>query len=82
MRGNEGTGGTVAFEKAPQNFYEKGFGYSLCKSDCSPILLRPVHEKIVRERLDGAIRTLRGEIALYRLLGSGRIPFTGSDCGR
>ena len=26
-------------------------GYSLCKSVCSPILLRPVHEKIVRERL-------------------------------
>ena len=52
----------------------------------------PFPEKIVRERLDGAIRTLRGEIAGYSLLGSGRIPFrvglaafrhlhsTGSDC--
>ena len=52
----------------------------------------PFPEKIVRERLDGAIRTLRGEIALYRLLGGGRIPFrvglaafrhphsTGRDC--
>ena len=42
--GNGGTRGTVAFEKAPQNFYMgDGFGYSLCKSDCSPILLRPWH---------------------------------------
>ena len=28
---------------------------------------RPVHEKIVRERLDGAIRLLRGETAGYSL---------------
>ena len=32
------TGGTVAFGKAPQNFYEgNGDGYSLCKSDCFPM---------------------------------------------
>ena len=31
---------------------------------CFPIWFRPVHEKIVRERLDGAIRLLRGEIAV------------------
>ena len=50
--GDGGYGGTVAFEKAPQNFYTGGgFEYSLCKSDCSPIWFRPVHEKIVRERL-------------------------------
>ena len=37
-RGTGERGGTVAFEKAPQNFYEKdGHGYSLCKSDCSPV---------------------------------------------
>ena len=28
-----------------------GDGFSLCKSDCAPIWFRPVHEKIVRERL-------------------------------
>ena len=26
----------------------------MCKSMCFPILLRPVHEKIVRERLTGS----------------------------
>ena len=42
-------GETVAFEKAPQNFYMGvGTGYSLCKSDCSPI---------------GAIRFLRRSFA-------------------
>ena len=36
--GERGNGGTVAFEKAPQNFYEGiGYGYSLCKSDCFPM---------------------------------------------
>ena len=71
-RGNEGTGGTVAFEKAPQNFYEgDGTGYSLCKSDCAPIWFRPRHKKIVRERLDGAIRLLRGAIAGYSFGGTG-----------
>ena len=45
-------GETVAFEKAPQNFYTGGgAGYSLCKSDCSPIWFCPFPEKIVRERL-------------------------------
>ena len=39
MRGDEGYGGTVAFEKAPQNFYEGMDWLSLCKSDCSPILV-------------------------------------------
>ena len=62
--GTQGDGGTVAYEKAPQNFYKgDGDGYSLCKSDCFPIWFRPVHEKIVRERLDGAIRLLRGASA-------------------
>ena len=33
-----GDGGTVAFEKAPQNFYMgNGDGWSLCKSDCFPM---------------------------------------------
>ena len=68
--GTRGTGGTVAFEKAPQNFYTgDGYGWSLCKSMCAPIWFRPVHEKIVRERLGGAIRTLRGEIAGFRFYG-------------
>ena len=39
----------------------------MCKSDCAPMWFRPFPEKIVRERLDGAIRTLRGEIAGYSL---------------
>ena len=32
MRGNGGTRGTVAFEKAPQNFYEKGEMDIVCAS--------------------------------------------------
>ena len=52
MYGAGGTKETVAFEKAPQNFYRGiGDGYSLCKSDCSPIWIGPFPEKIVRERL-------------------------------
>ena len=50
--GNEGN---AAFEKAWQNFYEKGgYGYSLCKSDCAPILLRPSPQEIVLGRLTGS----------------------------
>ena len=53
--GDEGNEGTVAFEKAPQNFYRGiGDGYSLCKSMCASILFRPFPEKIVRERLTGS----------------------------
>ena len=73
-------GGTVAFEKAPQNFYMgDGDGYSLCKSDCFPMWFRPVHEKIVRERLDGAIRLLRGETAGYSFLYNGSKPYHIED---
>ena len=52
-----------------------GDGYSLCKSDCAPILLRPFPEKIVRERLTRVIRLLRGETAGYSFLYSGRIQY-------
>ena len=68
MRGNEGRGGTVAFGKAPQNFYMGiGDGWSLCKSMCFPIWFRPFPKKIVRERLDGAIRLLRGGTAIVSM---------------
>ena len=40
-----------------------------------PNVSDPFPEKIVRERLDGAIRLLRGEIAGYSFLCSGRIPY-------
>ena len=54
--GNEGN---AAFEKAWQNFYEKGgYGYSLCKSDCAPIWFRPSPQEIVLGRLRGRIRRL------------------------
>ena len=46
-----------------------GDGYSLCKSDCAPILLRPSPQEIVLGRLRGRIRRLFGEIAFFRLLG-------------
>ena len=87
--GNEGT---VAFENelvrssSSKTFMKRVDGWSLCKSMCAPILFRPVHEKIVRERLtefglpNSVIRTLRGEIASFGLLGCGRIPRWGLDC--
>ena len=80
-RGERGERGeTVAFEKAPQNFYEgDGTGFRLCKSDCFPMWFRPFPKKIVRERLDGVIRLLRGEIAGYSFLCSGRIPYHIGD---
>ena len=56
-----------------------GYGYSLCKSDCAPILLRPFPKKIARERLDGAIRLLRGETAGYSFLCCGSKPYHIGD---
>ena len=41
-------------------------GWSLCKSVCVPIWLRPSPQEIVLGRLDGAIRRLFGEIAVIR----------------
>ena len=56
-----GRGGTVAFEKAPQNFYEGDWGWvEFVQVHVLPNMSDPFPEKIVRERLDGAIRRLRG----------------------
>ena len=38
-------------KKLRKTFMKRVDGWSLCKSVCSPIWFRPVHEKIVRERL-------------------------------
>ena len=48
---NGGTGGTVAFEKAPQNFYEKGIWVEFVQFDLLTNMSDPFPEKIVRERL-------------------------------
>ena len=67
------TRGTVAFEKAPQNFCEKGYGFRLCKSGCSPIWFRPGHQEIVRERLpEGSAHygeRLRAFVGIWVLFG-------------
>ena len=62
-RGNGGNGETVAFENelvrsSSSKTFMRGMGYSLCKSVCSPILLRPRHQEIVLGRLRGRIRRL------------------------
>ena len=38
-------------KKLRKTFMRGMDGFSLCKSDCSPIWCCPIHEKIVRERL-------------------------------
>ena len=68
MRGNEGNGGnggTVAFEKAPQNFYEKGWMGGVC---ASPIAHQYGSVLSIRRSFAsgcGSIRLLRGESAGY-----------------
>ena len=71
---NEGeTRGTVAFEKAPQNFYMgDGDGYSLCKSVCAPGWFRPSPQEIVLGRLTRVIRRLFGVGAVIRVENRGR----------
>ena len=72
-RGNGGTKETVAFEKAPQNFYTgDGDGYSLCKSVCAPGWFRPSPQEIVLERLTRVIRRLFGVGAVIRVENGGR----------
>ena len=72
MRGDVGNGGgtrgTVAFEKAPQNFYEgDGDGWSLCKSVCFSMWFRPSPQEIVLGRLTRVIRRLFGAIAVVSM---------------
>ena len=45
-------------KKPGKTFMKKGDGYSLCKSVCAPILLRPSPQEIVLGRLRGRIRRL------------------------
>ena len=49
--GTRGTGETVAFEKAPQNFYEKGIWVEFVQFDLLTNMSDPFPKKIVRERL-------------------------------
>ncbi len=55
MLGDAGDGGNEGerslLKKLRKTFMRGMDGFSLCKSMCAPVLLRPVHEKIVRERL-------------------------------
>ena len=59
-----GTRGTVAFEKAPQNFYEKGDMDFVCASPCAHQCERSVPYVDRSRAADGVIRLLRGETAI------------------
>ena len=54
-------------KKLRKTFMKRGYGYSLCKSDCSPILLRPSPQEIVLGRLRGRIRRLFDVGAVIRV---------------
>ena len=65
-------------KKLRKTFMKRVDVWSLCKSDCSPIWFRPVHEKIVLGRLRGRIRRLFDVGAVFRVENDGgRVLFVG-----
>ena len=75
-RGTGERGERSLLKKLRKTFMKRGYGYSLCKSDCFPIWFRPSPQEIVLGRLTRVIRRLFEAIAV---ISKGASAFYGEE---